>query len=263
MLLKIDGHVHTELSNDSNANWDAILQEAHRKGLDGLIVVDHNLADGEPEIPEKYSNLHIIRGGEYSTEDGHLIVIGLRTPLENICPFENGRFKTACILNQAREQNAFVILAHPYRWRHRLPSDDLLKRMDALEVYNSRNAFLLRHPKANQMAQEAARRLNMPVLGGSDAHVVEEIGNCIVEIDTLGMAFDINQLRCYDIKVIGKHTSPKHVLISQWIKASHYKRHLVKFKYLIKYIIETFLIRLYANQIQEGLFYEHKGEKNR
>lgn len=263
MLLKIDGHVHTELSDDSNANWDAILQEAQIKGLDGLIVVDHNLADGQPQIPEKYSNLHIIRGGEYSTEDGHLIVIGLKKPLENICQFENGRFKTSCILDKAREQNAFVILAHPFRWRHRLPSDELLNKMDALEVYNSRNAFLLKHLKANQMAQEAARRLGMPVIGGSDAHVVEEIGNCIVEIDTLDMPFHINQLSQYDIRVIGKHTSPKHVLISQWIKASYYKRHLNKVKYLIKYIVETLLIKIFANQIQEGFVYEHKGEKHR
>lgn len=262
MVLKIDGHVHTERSDDSNAKWDAILHEAQRKGLDGLIIVDHNLAEQVPQIQEEYSKLHVIRGGEYSTEDGHIIVIGLKTPLEQVCSFDNGRFTTECILSQAREQNAYVILAHPFRWRHRLPSDALLMKVDAIEVYNSRNAFLIRHPKANQMAQEAAKRLKIPVVGGSDAHVVQEIGNCYMEIDTLGASFDIRHLKNYDVKVHGKHTLPKHVFMSQWIKASHHNRRLGKLKYLIKYIVETSCVKVFKSRIQEGLVYEQKGDKH-
>lgn len=257
--MKIDFHVHTELSDDSNSKVYDIIRAAEMKGLDGIVILDHNTMKWlEDPILDKTA-LKIIRAGEYSTEEGHIIVIGATTPIEDICAFKNGRFETSCVIDQAKQQGAMLIFAHPYKWRLKPPSDDLLKKMDAIEVYNSRNLMNRKNPDANQKALDAAVRLKLPTVSGSDAHFTSEIGSSYVEVDTNGEDFDIRSLKKYSLTVYGTPSHPINEVRSQWLKASRYHNVRRKFKLVIKLILETVGFAFKAKSLQSGMIHMYKG----
>ncbi|HAS73537.1 MAG TPA: hypothetical protein DCS67_05280 [Clostridiales bacterium UBA8960] len=257
--MKIDFHIHTEKSDDSNAKVEDIIRKAEEVGLDGIVILDHNTMQWDACSSLKETKLKVYRAGEYSTEDGHIIVIGATTPLENICTFKSGRFETTCILSNAKAQDAFIIMAHPYRWIHKPPSDALLSQVDAIEIYNSRNCLLRNNFDANTKAQDAAKRLNLPMLSGSDAHFVSEIGNSYVLFDTMGEPFDLKAIKRYTATIYGQPNHPIGEFKSQWIKASRYRTHTRKLKLIAKLFFELFVFVWRNNKIQKGIITTYKG----
>lgn len=257
--MKIDFHVHTELSDDANAKVCDIIRTAEMKGLDGVVILDHNTMKWQNDPILEKTSLKVFRAGEYSTEDGHIIVIGATTPIEDLCAFKSGRFETACVIDQAKLQGATLIFAHPFRWRLKPPSDDLLSKMDAIEVYNSRNLMIRKNPEANQKALDAAIRLKLPTVSGSDAHFTSEIGDSYVEVDTKGEVFDICNLKHYRLTVYGSPSHPSKEVRSQWIKASRYKNVKRKFKLMVKLILETIEFAFRSKSFQSGMIHTYKG----
>lgn len=257
--MKIDFHIHTDRSDDSNAKVEDIIRKAEEKGLDAIVILDHNSMQWDTCDALSKTKLKVYRAGEYSTEDGHIIVVGATTPLENICTFKSGRFETSCILSNAKAQDAFIIMAHPFRWVRKPPSDDLLRQVDAIEVFNGRNCFVRKNYDANLKAQRAAERLNLPMISGSDAHFVSEIGNGYVTFDTLGEPFDIKAIRDYPATIYGQPNHPLGEFKSQWIKASRYKTHKRKLKLIAKFIYEIVVFTLYRNKIEQGVITTYKG----
>ena len=226
-MIKLDCHIHTAHSHDAFQTIQHICKRIDKIGLDGAIIVDHNNMDGiqalnqflESRYPDILTRPLIIRGAEYSTERGHVIVIGLKTPLEALLPFDNKRFKYDDVIIQSRLQDAFIILAHPFRTRSRLPDEKMLKEVDAIEVYNARSAYIRGYYKANQMAIAKAKEYGLTVTAGSDAHLTHEIGKAYIEVNTSREAFDIKKLKTYDITAFGY---PAHLInecISQAYKA--------------------------------------------
>ena len=225
--MKLDCHVHSDASLDAYQKFDKILERMEIRKLDGVIVVDHNDMSGADalyaKVLAKYPSPEhrpvVIRGAEYSTEFGHLIVIGLRTPLEKVLNSEARRFKHQEVLDAARIQNAVIIWAHPFRIKHKVPTDLQLSQVDAIEVYNARTAFVRGNYDANQKAIEAAKRLALPIVAGSDGHLPYEIGNAYLEIDCKPRDFNIHNLKTYDTTAIGFATHPMYECISQMYKA--------------------------------------------
>jgi|GEM_PF-398219 len=226
-MIKLDCHVHTAHSHDAFQTIERICQRIDKLGLDGAILVDHNNMAGmsafnqflEKHYPEPETRPLIIRGAEYSTERGHVIVVGLQTPLETLLRFENKRFKYDEVISQSRHQNAFIILAHPFRMPSRFPDEKMLKEVDAIEIYNARSAYIRGHYNANQMAIEAAKTHGLAITAGSDAHLTHEIGKAYITINTTREMFDIKKWQTYDIEAFGYPTHPINECISQSYKA--------------------------------------------
>lgn len=257
--MKIDFHVHTDLSDDAGAKVRDIIKTAESKGLDGVVILDHNTMKWDDASIPSDTSLKVFRAGEYSTADGHIIVIGAKTPIEDICTFKNGRFETSCVIDEARRQEAVLIMAHPFRWLKKPPSDELLLKMDALEVYNSRNVLLRNNPNANEKALKAAYRLKLPTISGSDAHWADEVGTSYVVVDTKGAAFEIRNLSNYTLKVFGAPSHPVGEFRSQWHKASRYKDNKRKLKLIIKLMIESLKYMFMKGSLQSGLIHTYEG----
>lgn len=257
--MKIDFHIHTDLSDDADAKVQDIIKTAEARGLDGVVILDHNTMKWDEASIPSGTSIKIFRAGEYSTEDGHIIVIGAKTPVEDICTFKNGRFETSCVIDAAKRQGAILIMAHPFRWVKKPPSDELLLKMDAIEVYNSRNVLLRNNPNANEKALQAACRLNLPTVSGSDAHWADEVGASYVDIKTEGAAFDIQNLKRYTLSVFGSPSHPAGEFRSQWLKASRYKNNRRKLKLIIKLVIETLVYIFKKGSLQSGLIHTYEG----
>ena len=80
-------------------------------------------------------------------------------------------------LDMVRDAGAFIIHAHPYRERAYMLSKTIplfSDHIDAIEVRNCGNP-----PEVDRRALEYARKLNLPMTGGSDKHASEGLASSL------------------------------------------------------------------------------------
>lgn len=174
--MKFELHVHSCYSRDSNADLEAILRTARARGLDGLAVCDHDTVEGSLACARKAEELGIeltvIPGVEVSSSKGHILILGIKENIEpGLSPEET--------IRRARKLGGTVIIPHPFKSSsHGIGSFEGLD-IDAVEVFNSRCLFNV----ANGKAEKEAKRLSIPAVAGSDAHIPEMVGQAYTEID--------------------------------------------------------------------------------
>ena len=173
-MLSCDLHVHTNFSRDGESRVDEILARAEAIGLDAVAITDHDSVDGARYALRCNTPVLVIPGTEVSTNEGHLLVLGVTSPLPSGMDFLD-------TVRTAQSMGGLTILPHPYHiWRHavalRLRSS--VEAVDAIEVFNSRFLF----GTANRKAARVARRFGKPCVGGSDAHNARYVGYGITYI---------------------------------------------------------------------------------
>lgn len=224
--MKIDCHIHTHLSSDSFQTLEEIFSNASKRGLDGVLIVDHNIASWGDLIQESYRDfaaahpearkLRVFRGGEYSTPQGHIIVTGLERSLEKILVKQKGGFLTEELIREARLQGAAILLAHPYRLARYEPEPWLMQSIDAVEVFNGRSCFLKGRYDANLRAMLIAKQYDLPITVGTNAHSPGEIGRSYVEFDVAPDEFDFRRLREYRSRAHCRFGPPLDEWKSKW-----------------------------------------------
>lgn len=178
MPFKIDLHVHSKYSGDNDADPEETVLRAIEYGLDGIVFTEHySYEASEPVevLKEKYGKkILILRGVEFSTNEGHCLVYGVNTDRLSMkyAPAKD-------VVRIVREAGGAVVPSHPYRSVNSL--GDLLWSVGeiyALEGYNGCNMH-----SYNIKAVEAAELLRLPYTGGSDAHAPREVGSCYTAFD--------------------------------------------------------------------------------
>ncbi len=178
MSSKIDLHVHSVNSGDNPTDPEDAVQQAIERGLDGLAFTEHyyyGASAGVEALREKYGDrILIIRGVEFSAEEGHCLVFGVDTDRLSM------KYAPAAdLVRVVTGQGGVVIPSHPYRGVNSIGEQvRTLRGICALEGYNGCNM----HP-FNRKAIATAQALSLPFTGGSDAHAAGEIGSCYTEFD--------------------------------------------------------------------------------
>jgi len=174
-MWKIDFHSHTRFSKDSLAEIPLLIEKAKKIGLDKIIITDHNTIAGALLAQEMYPD-KIIIGEEILTTRGELLAFFLTREIPK-------GLEPAEAIRQLKEQGAFISVSHPFdHARHGWQPEDLdniIKEVDAIEVFNARCLSA----ETNRKAMEYARKHNVPGTVGSDAHMVGELGKAYLEID--------------------------------------------------------------------------------
>ena len=175
--MKIDMHVHTHYSHDSNMKPEELISAARARALDAVCVVDHRTTEGALECVEraKGTDLLVIPGQEVRTLEGEIIALGITKDIEN----DMSLLETC---ESIKKQSGFIIVPHPFdKFRSGIGNsiNNILNYVDAIEVFNSRILF----GKFNQKAAEIARKNNIPAVAGSDAHFPNEIGNAYMILE--------------------------------------------------------------------------------
>jgi predicted metal-dependent phosphoesterase TrpH len=171
-LIVADLHMHTAWSHDCSIDPSELVDYAQAQGLGAIAVTDHNVFGGALETVDYASGreLVVIPGEEVKT-DGQGEVIGLF--LEREIPRGLGFDETIAAI---REQGGLVYVPHPFDRLHAIPDPRTLHRhladIDVLEVYNAR--LLLE--AYNDEALRFARKYNLTMGAGSDAHVLQGVG---------------------------------------------------------------------------------------
>ncbi len=175
-MLRVEFHCHTSYSKDSLTRPEDLISGCRRKGIDRVVITDHNSIQGalianrlEPEM--------VIIGEEIMTTRGEILAAFIK---EHIPPLLTPQ-KTVQLLKQ---QNAFISVSHPFDrlrsggWQER-DLLEILTDVDAIETFNSRCML----SKYNRQAQEFAQRHHLAGTVGSDAHAVFELGRSILLVE--------------------------------------------------------------------------------
>src|SRR5512133_3864854 len=176
----VDLHTHTSASHDCRVAPATLLEHAEAEGLGALAVTDHNVFSGAQEVVElaRGRDIVVIPGEEVKT-DGQGEVIGLF--LEHEIPRGLAFGDTIAAI---KAQGGLVYLPHPFDRMHAIPDAATLHRhlgeIDVFEVYNARLLF----ETYNDEALRFARKYNLTMGAGSDAHVLQGLGTGAVRMRT-------------------------------------------------------------------------------
>ena len=173
MQCRIDLHVHSWFSGDSDADPESLVHQAIRAGLHGIAFTEHysyGASEAVEDLRQRYGKeIMIFRGVEFSAAEGHCLVFGVDT--DRALPREAPMAEVVRIVNI---RGGVVIPSHPYRGLHSVgDAVRTLPGICALEGHNGCNA---RH--LNALALKTAAALDLPFTGGSDAHDAAEVGSC-------------------------------------------------------------------------------------
>jgi predicted metal-dependent phosphoesterase TrpH len=182
----IDLHIHTIVgSMDSDISPKRLGETAIAAGLTGVALTEHmsQWQDDEVERFREETDLFVFNAREWSTDMGHIIVLGLDRSVRGLARVRD--LRAAC-----DENGAYMILCHPFRYfpgpsnflfggrseARDLPAEELAEHplfhlTDAIEVLNGGCI-----ERENALAQDVARVLSRPGVAGSDAHMPSEVG---------------------------------------------------------------------------------------
>jgi predicted metal-dependent phosphoesterase TrpH len=202
-LIRVDLHVHSSASFDSNSEPEVVADRSRRLGLEPIFLTDHDTTVAAVKL-QVASQQRVVVGEEITTTDGELIGLFLQ---RRIRPGLTAR-QTAL---EIKEQAGLVYLEHPYdQFRRHLSEEaieDLADLIDIVEVFNARS-----NEKTNRRAEELCEILGAAPGAGSDAHTLSELGSVYVEMENFDSTEDflVNLRRARIVK--GR---PKFLLMAE------------------------------------------------
>jgi len=232
MMKAYDLHIHSKYSIDCLTPPKEILRQAHRLGLAGVAITDHDTVKGglETKKANDWKDLEVIVGVEVNTDAGHLVGLFVHEEVKA----KHWRD----FMHQVHAQGGIVVLPHPFR-SHRL-SDDLVRAVDAVETMNGRT-----WASANRSALELARKFDKPTVGGSDAHFHREVGSCV----TMADGHDLKKaILAGKVSTKGTHAPAYRESVTQGI--AHLKRH--EYKKVPKFVGQAFYRMIMREDEREG-----------
>jgi len=175
-MINLEFHCHTHASKDSLTRPADLISVARRKGIDRVVVTDHNSIAGAREARAIDPELIII-GEEIMTTKGEILAAFVQEEIP-------ARLSPQETIKLLKEQGAFISVSHPFdelREGGWIENDllEILPLVDAIEVYNSRCMF----PRFNRRARAFAERHNLAGTVGSDAHAAFEVGRSLLLLD--------------------------------------------------------------------------------
>lgn len=189
----LDLHNHSVASDDGRAKVDNYCQWIRKREipLDGFVLTEHRQFDGESDyakLAEEYG-LQILKASEVETDYGHVLVFGVNPDLRAALDFKRIDLPLVELLRETERCGAIAVPCHPGRpnvglcahYERRGP----VPGVRIVEVYNGGS-----RSGEDEAALELAEKQGYAGIGGSDAHLVSQIGRCVTrfrsEIEEMG-----------------------------------------------------------------------------
>ena len=204
-----DLHMHTDHSHDCAVPVPALLDHAEAIGLGAIAITDHNVFSGAEEAVEQARErpLTVIPGEEVTTDAGEVIGLFLSEEIPR-------GLSMGDTIAAIRDQGGVVYLPHPFDRLHTIPDASTLHRhlaeIDVFEVYNARLLF----DAYNDEAVRFARKYNLTMGAGSDAHVLQGVGTGLVRM----RAFETPEEFLISLRSAEIVRRPKSLLYLQGLK---------------------------------------------
>ncbi|MFT4260952.1 MAG: PHP-associated domain-containing protein [Candidatus Woesearchaeota archaeon] len=215
-ITKIDMHSHTEYSHDCNTKLKEF-GELLSKHKIGVSVTDHNEIKGSLLLKKMFPKLLVVPGIEVTsiTSKDVLLYFDKHSELEafynrHISPNKklNRRsnkvtLSTSYILDMASDYNALRAVPHPFMTLKGLAKtikkdDSLLKNLDAVEVLNATKS-----KRNNIKSLEWAKKLDMPMIAGSDSHILSSLANALTLTNSNNPSDILEEIRKKQNSIVG------------------------------------------------------------
>lgn len=175
----IDMHVHTDRYSDcAHASPEAMTRAAAERGLDGIVITEHDYLWSQTEIDalqQQGPALKILRGVEISTKQGHALVYGMSTRDADAFSWH---MELSELTEIAHAAGGIVVLAHPARYRDKIPSEVYKSEIDGVEVLSMN----IRRYMADAISTLQSE-LSLPGIAGTDAHATDSLGFYATDFD--------------------------------------------------------------------------------
>jgi predicted metal-dependent phosphoesterase TrpH len=195
MRLKIDLHVHTTGSSDAFIDPEQLPAIVKERGLDGVAITNH---DAYTEATS--SETIILPGIEVSTQHGHIIGLGVHGKIE--------KGKTADeTISTIQHIGGVAIVPHPFDPISPCVNPIKLKsKPEAIEVMNAGALFFGLNTR---YARRIANQLRLPMVGGSDSHIPETVGDAytLIESESNNVSDILNAIRAGSVEPVGGPTT--------------------------------------------------------
>jgi len=172
--LKWETHCHSVYSNRRRRWFDALntpremIEAAIRRGLDGMIITDHDSVEGGlagRKVARGYKGFYVIPGAEVSSKAGHILAIGVQENVPKGLSLEE-------TIDRIHGLGGIAIASHPFSSRVSPSLGEGCLKTDGVEVFNAMN-----RGSENWKASSLAEGHRRPKTAGSDAHWASAIGN--------------------------------------------------------------------------------------
>jgi predicted metal-dependent phosphoesterase TrpH len=170
--IRLEFHSHTGASKDSLTKPEELVKACRAKGIDRIVVTDHNTIAGALRAKALAPDLVII-GEEIMTLQGELLTAFVSVEIPS-------GLDALAAIERLRDQGAFISVSHPFdelrngHWE----LEDLERvapLVDAIEIFNAR----VIRPEHNTRASAYASERKLSGTVGSDAHTTRELGRAV------------------------------------------------------------------------------------
>ncbi len=156
-----------------------MVEKAIKKGLDAIIITEHDVLWRKEELEElqdKYPEILILNGVEARADsyvDWYDFLVYGPSPDFSV----PGSFTAEEIMDYFKPYGFAMVLAHPFRYSSKMYiNDETLKMFHAIESDSSNF-----NPNTTKLAIEMAKRLSLPVTVASDSHCTDMVGLWYIE----------------------------------------------------------------------------------
>ncbi len=182
----IDLHNHSTKSDDGRAEVSSYCRWIHKREIPihGLVLTEHRQFDDESDYRELEDEhgLLILKGSEVETDYGHVLIFGVNEDMLNAFDFGAIDLKLADVVQAADRCGGIAVPCHPGRptvgmvahYEERGP----IEGVRVIEVYNGGS-----RAGEDEASLALARELGYYGVGGSDAHLVSQIGLCATKFE--------------------------------------------------------------------------------
>ena len=201
--LLTDFHTHTCYSSDSLTAPGKLIDTARRKGIDRVVVTDHNTIEGALKAATLAPEL-IIVGEEIDTTEGEILAFYVKDEIEPYLPPMD-------VIQRLREQEAFISISHPFDptrkggWRLEALLE-IVPYIDAVETFNARSLLPWYNWRAGKFTQEQG----LLATHGSDAHAAFELGRGALWVPCFHDAASLKE-------TLHRAVSPRLTLSPPWV----------------------------------------------
>ena len=209
MRLKVDLHIHTKEDREDRISYSAyeLIDEAVSRGFDGIAITNHNTLTYSPELESHAAQrgIVLIPGVEATIKGKHVLLLNM--------PFQEGCYNSFEEVLREKAANNLVVAPHPY-FPGPTSLDGQLEAtphlFDAVEYCH----FYTRRIDFNRRAIGFARNHNLPLVGNSDAHVLDQFGLAysLVEAEKTPDAI-IQAIKAGRVRPVSRPLSP--ILLTQ------------------------------------------------
>lgn len=216
----IDMHVHSNASHDCGTSIQSIGSKLKMLGI-GVSITDHNTILGSLSLKGQFRDLLIIPGIEVTTKENKDVLLyfekfselkdysekviekGLKNKRTNTFKMRTN-ISLAELFDSAADYNALRVMPHPLQkpkglFNYVKRNKELLKKIDAIEALNAGS-----RKKNNEKIMSWTEELKFPITGGSDSHIIQNLGNVITLSREETVSDILESIRKREVELKGK-----------------------------------------------------------